>query len=270
MSLVSFRCPHCRAPLFRDGNRSFCENRHSFDHARQGYLHLLVGKGGVSHGDNAEMVEARTRFLDSGHYGFLREAAQELCAPLLTENKAYLDAGCGEGYYAEAILKGVPESVSAFGIDISKYALRHAHRRVSRMALAVASLYELPLFDQSFDLVSLFFSPLAEEELSRVLKVGGHLLLAIPGRRHLFGLKQVLYDTPYENEVKDFALSGFSLERQLSLTRTVLLRSKDEILSLFQMTPYAYRTSLAGRERLLRAESLETELSFELLLYRRL
>ncbi len=268
MNDVYFCCPHCRAHLLRESTRAVCENGHSFDLARKGYVNLLVGRGKMTHGDNTEMVAARTRFLDSGHYAFLRRAACELCAPFLSPGSVFLDAGCGEGYYTAGLLQNTV-GVTALGIDISKYALAAAHRRLPNAALAAASLYDLPLGDGSCDLVTLFFSPLAERELCRVLKKGGHLLLAIPARRHLFGLKSLLYDTPYENEVKDYALSGFTLCRRVPLERSVTLHSRDEILSLFRMTPYAYRTSEAGRARIESAESLETELSFELLLYQK-
>ena len=47
---------------------------------------------------------------------------------------------------------------------------------------------------------------LASAEFLRVLKVGGHFIVASAGIDHLNGLKKVLYDETYKNEEKIFAI----------------------------------------------------------------
>ena len=44
--------------------------------------------------------------------------------------------------------------------------------------------------------------PFNEREVARVLAPEGSLYTVVPGARHLFGLKEVLYDTPYLNDEK--------------------------------------------------------------------
>jgi len=156
-----------------------------------------------------------------------------------------------------------------FGADISKEALRIAHKRESSMELAVASLYHLPLADESVDALTLIFSPLCTEEFLRVLKPGGLFVMAIPLREHLYGLKAAVYDNPYENEVKDTAIEGFELLGMEEIRRTLRLESTDDILNLFSMTPYYYKTSAADQEKLKNLQSLETEIAFGLLVYRK-
>ena len=58
-------CPLCDAPLRREEGRYCCENRHSFDVARQGYVHLLPvqQKHSLHPGDTREQVAARREFL---------------------------------------------------------------------------------------------------------------------------------------------------------------------------------------------------------------
>ena len=58
-----FCCPICRAVLKREARSLVCGNRHSFDVAAKGYVNLLRAFG-ASHGDNADMVAARRRFLE--------------------------------------------------------------------------------------------------------------------------------------------------------------------------------------------------------------
>lgn len=64
-------CPVCAEALTSDDNQHWqCGNQHSFDRARQGYLNLLLAhkKRSRAPGDDAEMVAARQRLLDSGVY----------------------------------------------------------------------------------------------------------------------------------------------------------------------------------------------------------
>ena len=62
---------------------------------------------------------------------------------------------------------------------------------------------------------------------------------------------------------------GFTLVREQRLTYTVSL-NKEETLALFKMTPYAYRTSDIGRERVNALTSLDTEIDFHILVYKKI
>jgi len=270
MDLI-FTCPVCQGPLTRETGRCVCPQGHRFDLSARGYVNLLPPSHRGDHGDNRQMIAARRAFLDGGWYQPLLDGAVEICRTL-PDVKTLLDTGCGEGYYTDGILSALP-GVRGFGIDISKDALRFAGVRKSvtegRLALAAASVYRMPVASGTVDLVLDFFSPLATEEFIRVLKAGGYFLYAIPGPRHLFGLKEVLYDTPYENRLSDTALPGFRLVCEREVEGTLRLTEASQIRSLFMMTPYAYRTGARGRERLEQLSELVTPISFRLLLYRR-
>ena len=71
-----FRCPICRAPLTRGERTYTCPKGHSFDRAREGYVHLLPAnrKNARDPGDDKGMAAARHRFLSGGWYAPLREA----------------------------------------------------------------------------------------------------------------------------------------------------------------------------------------------------
>ena len=261
-----FRCPLCKGRLIGEERRYFCLQGHSFDLSRAGYVNLLTGKDGGVHGDNKEMIRARRDFLEEGHYLPLREA---LC-DILKENApdTLLDVGCGEGWYTEGMCASLGQA-RVCGIDISKDALSYAGKRLKgRAQLAVASAYELPFDDGSFDALTLLFSPFAQEELKRVLKKDGLFFMAIPGKRHLWQLKSLLYDTPYENKVADFTLAGFDLfeERHIVFERTFCGTA---LQNLFAMTPYYYRTPMAGRLRAAETKELTVGMEFHLLGYRR-
>ena len=268
---MNFVCPKCTSPLevSVDG-AARCERGHSFDRARAGYYNLLLTSVGGTHGDNAEMVAARRDFLNTGAYLPLAQRVAALAFEH-TDGGVCLDMGCGEGYYTDIIEKSLSKKgVEVVGFDISKDAVARAAKRNRSIEFAVASAYKVPMADSSVATAVNMFSPLALDEVRRVLKRGGVYIMAIPAENHLFGLKAAIYDTPYKNEPQSTELEGFELLSEERLTYPLFLDSSEKIKSLFMMTPYAYRTSRVGRERISALSSLECEADFMILLYRRL
>jgi 23S rRNA (guanine745-N1)-methyltransferase len=271
-----FRCPICKGTLTQIDRTLRCARGHSFDFAAQGYVHLLPSDRMRTKlpGDNREMVEARRRFLDAGYYAPFRDAAASLLVRALAPLDApvVLDAGCGEGYYTDGVrraLAAAGKTPVVIGVDISKPAVKAACARSRELSLAVASCFALPVADGSADALLAIFSPIAEEEFARVVRPGGYLLLAVAGERHLFGLKEVLYDHPYENEHRKTDYRGFSFVSRTPVRTTAHLTGRQQIADLFAMTPYYWKTPAAGAARLAQLETLDTELGFDLLLYRR-
>jgi 23S rRNA (guanine745-N1)-methyltransferase len=210
------------------------------------------------------MILVRREFLATELYKPLRDAIKE-AALRYYKSGNYLDAGCGEGYYTKELGEALGGEV--YGIDISKDALRYAAKQIKNGSFAVASAYSLPFSDDSFSLITAVFSPLAEKEFKRVLTSDGTLIMAIPGRYHLFGLKSVLYDKPYENTVMPYDIEGFEFLESIKVDYELKL-DRINAEKLFKMTPYYYRTPKAGRERLLSMDEVLTPISFEVLCYK--
>ena len=55
-------CPKCGNKLVREERVWRCQNNHSYDIAKRGYVNLALHHKALS-GDDREMVKARTRFL---------------------------------------------------------------------------------------------------------------------------------------------------------------------------------------------------------------
>lgn len=267
-----FTCPVCSRALRAEERAYRCEAGHCFDIARRGYVNLLLGKAGGQHGDNREMLEARRDFLNAGHYAPLAEKIAKVAVAGLPKDAAVLDAGCGECYYTARLAEEMRRSginARTVGVDVSREALTVGAKRDATLALAVGSVYKMPFAAESFDLVLSVFSPYAGEEFLRVLKPNGRLLMVIPQKRHLFGMKEVLYEKPYENKPESTALDGFTLLSDTRVEYTLRLETPTDIHNLFCMTPYYYRTSQTGREKLARLENLTTEIAFSVLLYQK-
>jgi len=62
------------------GGALACALGHSFDVAKEGHVNLMVGRGSRATGDTAEMLAARRRFLDAGHYTDASNVANALIA----------------------------------------------------------------------------------------------------------------------------------------------------------------------------------------------
>jgi len=270
-----FRCPVCAAPLERRGGACRCPSGHSFDIAKEGYVHLLPPnqKHSALPGDDREMVLARRNFLSGGYYQPLLNTICSRILALSGEAPVILDAGCGEGWYTAGVfgaLKAAGRRPRMAGTDISKFALRTAARRERGVEFAVASSYRLPLADGSADMLLNCFSPLALEEFRRVLRPGGTFLYVVPGPRHLWALKEILYDRPYLNEEKETPYEGFSYREIIPVEGKICLERREDIQNLFRMTPYFWKTPRAGAERLAALETLETEISFRIHVFEKL
>ena len=99
------------------------------------------------------------------------------------------------------------------------------------------------------------------------LHPNGHLFMVIPGEDHLFELKAAIYDEPYKNRVAPFEIEGFELVSKKEIKYRMDLRSNEDIMSLFKMTPYYYRTSTQNKERLSAIGSIEVCADFIILEY---
>ncbi len=211
-------------------------------------MNLLIGgrlPGGAS-GDDEAMVAARREVFDAGLYSRVIDAVADRVAT--ADVAAVLDAGCGEGSYLAAI--AAVGGCSAYGIDISKPAIRLAARRHRTHRYAVASSYRLPFADASFGAVVSVFSPRPFDEMLRVLEPGGMAVVVTPGAAHLAQLKAVLYAAPRAHrEPEDLDDSrGLLLETTERVSFTIDLADARMRLRLLEMTPYWWSANPARRE----------------------
>ena len=253
---VSWRCPTCTLSLVEDSTGAWCDNGHRIDRAREGYLNLLPGgrlKGRPA-GDDGEMLRARRAVFDAGLYAPVQEAVASMVARF--SPTVVVDTGCGEGAYLSAV--AAPQRL---GIDIAKDGIRLASRRYRDARWAVASSYHLPVDDSVADVVLSVFAPRPFDELHRVLRPGGVVVVASPGPDHLTGLTELIYGTARVHEQRahtsapdapgdvggaDEAVPATSVARE-QVRFALTLTSAMEITDLLHMTPYWWRASAEQR-----------------------
>lgn len=269
-----FCCPLCAAPLEKTDRTYRCPRGHSFDRAREGYVHLLPANRMHSKapGDDKAMAAARNRFLSGGWYAPLRDALCRLAVDHAPARPAVLDSGCGEGYYTAGVwaaLAAAGKPPETAGVDLSKPSLRWAARREPRAEFAVASVYHLPVAPApGGPPAQLLFAP-GPGGVSAGAAAGGVFLYVVPAAGHLWELKQVLYERPYPNPEEDIPYEGFDYLEVLPVEETLAIRSREPLLDLFQMTPYRWKTPRTGVERLEELEALDVTASFRIHVFRR-
>jgi 23S rRNA (guanine745-N1)-methyltransferase len=251
------RCPVCNQELHKLERTFRCEKGHSFDIAKEGYVNLLrAGKNGDLIGDDKYSARSRRDFLNKGYYAALQ---QELCRIFRDRQGSVLDICCGEGYYTAAL--GKNPGLQVYGFDISREMVRLAAKR-GNGTYFVANLAAIPMADESLDYAVHLFAPFQERSFARILKPGGRLITVVPGRHHLWGLKQAMYDTPYENDEKLPETEVLRLVSVHKVTDHICLSSQEDIQAVFRMTPYYFHTSESDKQKLLPLSCLQTAIEF--------
>lgn len=266
---LKFICPICNGKLTEKNRALVCNSNHCYDISKHGYVNLMRSQKSSKkrHGDDKLMLKSRHDFLEKGYYKPLLDSiTEEILNISGNDNLTVLDVGCGEGYYTANIKQHVP-NCDTYGIDISKDALIYAAKRDKDLSLAVASCSEIPVESGCCDVVLNIFSPTNANEYSRILKSKGILIKAIPLENHLFELKKAIYDKPYKNKIESHELENFSIADFKEIKYNLKFTTNEDIISLFKMTPYYYKTSRTDQAKLENLTNLETEIEFGIIVY---
>ena len=267
--MLVLRCPVCKKPLYTSGLSLECQNHHTFDISKYRYVNLAMDNRSSKkhHGDDKLMVRSRTDFLNSGYYEPLQKQIVQTARGYLYPESNVVDAGCGEGYYTDALQKEI--GCQVLGVDLSKEALRAAGKRNQNLLLAVAGASSVPVPDQSIHMVLSIFAPCFPEEFSRILMSDGILIRAAPTEDHLWGLKKSVYDEPYKNPSPETELEHFRFLYSSILSYSITLDSNEMIQDLFRMTPYYYKTGKKDQDKLEQLDHLTTEVGFAVQVFRK-
>ncbi|MER2012992.1 MAG: rRNA (guanine-N1)-methyltransferase, partial [Psychrobacter alimentarius] len=174
-------------------------------------------------GDSQASIEARKRFLNAGHYQVLQALIGQQMQQLLAKRGVgdepgkppvnWLDIGCGEGYYTQAMAQlesGLIDNLIA--ADISKPALvelakvskttgklwyqqdKDTSAGTTIIYPLVTSAANLPLSAHSMKGISSIFSPILPRAFAEVLSDDGYLIIAKPDAGHLASMREALFD----------------------------------------------------------------------------
>lgn len=247
------QCPVCHQHLYLTHHYS-C-GKHHFDRAKEGYVNLCIPP---IRGDDTLLVNARANFFQTNPYKPLMVKLQSMVASFST----VLDVGCGTGAYLE-FMKRNDSTLTTIGCDGSKKAIKKAAKLDPQSLYMVANMNALPLLNESVDVILSVFAPYNSEEIQRVLKPNGQLIVVQPAPNHLFELKQVLYDIVKLNPDTTLTIPGLTSNLNEQLEFEMIL-NQDELQALFAMTPYVYTSSQQASMKLKALVSLNIKASFKI------
>ena len=223
-----------------------CENRHSFDLAKFGYVNLAPQIKQSANYDK-ENFQNRQQILEAGFYQTILDAISDLIASSKTA-KTILDIGCGEGFYSRKLQEVHPDKIF-YAFDISKDSVQIAAKSEPNWAVNwfVGDLARLPIKDASMDILLDIFSPANYGEFRRVLSKDGILIKVIPTENHLKEIRQLVQDQltkkDYSNQdIKDHFQEHFSIQssQSASLTKPITAEQRQALLS---MTPLLFHVN---------------------------
>jgi SAM-dependent methyltransferase len=166
-------------------------------------------QGDRSHGLGGEILEVfsqRSQYEKGGPGKWLREFRDQRIFSLLRKDcHRVVDLGCGEGITLERLTKEFPDK-KCLGVDLSTFNIETC--RSYKLPVACGDIYHLGLKTASMDCCLLLdvIEHLKEpeavlEEILRVLRPGGTLILVFPNDRMFFlsrllflKLKEAFYD----------------------------------------------------------------------------
>lgn len=233
-----FRCPICSSSMsFENNSTLICDQRHSYDLAKKGYIHLLSQMVHTKY-DKA-LFQSRQRVAESG---FFAPIVEEIGEFIKDKSKAAIfDAGCGEGALLSQLQNQLAShEIIGFGADISKEGVQLAAGNSTNTIWLVADLANCPLQSRKFDFILNILSPSNYSEFDRLLTEDGMLIKVVPNSGYLQELRAVFYGDRFDNEK---TITRFQEKFELMETRTVrynIFLKQPLLDDLVKMTPLSW------------------------------
>ena len=242
-SATAFACPICQENLTLVESSLKCNNRHSFDLAKFGYVNLAPQIKQSANYDK-ENFQNRQQILEAGFYQAILDAVSDFLASSETSTTV-LDIGCGEGFYSRKLQESHYDK-TFYAFDISKDSVQIAAKSEPNWAVNwfVGDLARLPIKDASMDILLDIFSPANYGEFRRILSKDGILIKVIPTENHLKEIRQKVQDQltkkDYSNQdIKNHFQEHFTIlsSQTASLTKPI---TAEQLQALLSMTPLLF------------------------------
>ena len=214
------------------------------------------------------MIQARRAIHEAGLYQPLAVTLCDVINEHMHKPMNVLDIGCGEGYYSRYFQEQIPTH-GYYGIDISKAAIKTASKQKSTIQYVVASAFRMPVESGSVGLATRIFAPSDDAELHRILSNEGQYLEVGPAPRHLWELREALYDAPTPHAPHRVALDRFDLVQQGQCHYPFDLDNA-QLNNVIAATPFAHKGHREKRDSLVRRDHTRVTMAFEWRLFKKL
>lgn len=244
-----YRCPLCKkALLMNDSGSLVCENRHCFDISSKGYVNLLTKQIQTKY--SKELFESRRAVFADAFYETVSDNIIDIISKytVLKQKICVLDVGCGEGYYALALSEHFEDRAVIAALDISKDAIAIAAFGGNDVSWMIADLTNIPLKDNSADVILNIFTPASYTDFMRVMADDGIVIKAVPGEKYLYelrekALKQLKNKEYSSKQVADYFEEYFDITEQRQVFKTFPV-TKSQLNNFIKMTPMMFGVNI--------------------------
>lgn len=261
-------CPKCHEPLVLKEKTYCCSHNHCYDLSKTQYLNVLLNpdKSTNNPGDSKESLIARKEFLNQSYYDvILNEVIQ--CIERYSESEQILDLGCGEGYYT-AKMKEHFLNKEVYGLDISKIAINMATKYRKDVYWLVGNTKNLPILNESIDVITALFTVINQKEIERVLRNNGYIIHITANNQHLIEFKQLIYD---EVKVKsdEYIRLDLPVVESYDFKKTIHLKNREDTIHLLSMTPHYYHIKKEKRNILDTLNEFDVTIDIRITVYQK-
>ena len=198
-----FCCPLCKQSFKVQGSSLVCKNKHTYNVAKKGHVNFVPGQKPLKY--TQELFLARGRVFDQGFYTPVLEKIQTIIENYRKAQKVphlnIVDAGCGQGYYSKRLADNPFNTV--VGFDLSSDAIALAASGAHQALFMVADITNIPVANQSQDVVLDILTQANYKEFQRILKPGGIIIKVIPGEDYLIEIRRLLAGSIQKDDHSD-------------------------------------------------------------------
>lgn len=194
-------CPYCKEKLKVCENSLICVNNHTFDISKKGSVVLYkTSKLKKDKIYNTNLFVNRRCFINCGFYDELHNKISDIINEY--NINTILDMGSGEGTHDIKIINKLKnKNIKIIGVDLSKDGIDLSNDFIENDYIGiVGDLNQLPIRNDSIDLILNILSPSNESEMARVLKKDGIIIKVTPKTEYLYELRKSLNIKDYDNE----------------------------------------------------------------------
>jgi len=266
-----FSCPICKENMHIDKNINFtCQNGHTYDIAKQGYIHFLH-KSVPSSYDKA-LFQARQFILSqTALYQSVTDEVVQLIQQFTDiKNPIIVDMGCGEGSHLANVCQKLSSQSVGIGFDISKEAIMMATNYNDIILTSVADIANVPLQAAQTDVVLNVLSPSNYKEFNRITHDDSIIIKVIPNENYLREIREQLFSVQEEQQTYS---NEAVVERFRDTYHTIAekrIRHKQRVddstlQNLINMTPLTWNASNSAYEQLMTANITEITMDVTIL-----
>ena len=262
-----FRCPLCHISLEPRGSSLICKNNHTFNVAKKGHVNFVPGQKPLKY--TQELFLARGRVFDQGFYAPALEKIQTIIETYQKEQNLsslnIVDVGCGQGYYSKVLASNPNHTV--IGFDLSTDAIALAASGAHQALFMVADLTNIPLADESQDIILDILTQANYKEFQRILKPDGLIIKVIPGEEYLIEIRRLLAGSiQKDNHSDQSVIQHFQAHHKLNETtgtHYTLPVDSNQAMDFLQMTPMTLHVDL---DKIPRQELKQVTLDLKILI----